>query len=222
MERTLTEPEAFDHKPKPKTTIESTSQLEPGNDLPEVEMAKPEIRPALYTTKINDIEISCDTAEEVRALVESQPTKTRVEAMDLSDEDEAGKTDRRTWGTGSIFEQDGRWLIRWRENGERHSASFAIHEEAEAALKEILVRIDRAKSAKIAERVATADLAPIENRLKRADDADGIDLPELPESVRDLREVCWRLDEIEYEIGLLLHERKKIVEKLQRKEGEGK
>jgi integrase len=44
------------------------------------------------------------------------------------------KPKRRTWGTGSLTERDGRWWIRWRENGRRRSKSFASKETAEAAL----------------------------------------------------------------------------------------
>jgi len=41
---------------------------------------------------------------------------------------------RRTWGTGSITERDGRWWIRWREDGRRRCKSFASQEVAEEAL----------------------------------------------------------------------------------------
>lgn len=41
---------------------------------------------------------------------------------------------KRTWGSGSIFERDGRWWIRWRENGKRKCKSFASRDVAEEAL----------------------------------------------------------------------------------------
>ena len=44
------------------------------------------------------------------------------------------KPRRRTWGSGSLFERDGRWWIRWRENGRRRCKSFTSKETAEAAL----------------------------------------------------------------------------------------
>jgi hypothetical protein len=44
------------------------------------------------------------------------------------------KAKRRTWGTGSITERDGRWWIRWREDGRRRCKSFASREVAEEAL----------------------------------------------------------------------------------------
>jgi len=49
------------------------------------------------------------------------------------------KARRRTWGTGSLFEREGRWWIRWRENGRRKSKSFASEELA----KEVLAKIVR-------------------------------------------------------------------------------
>jgi hypothetical protein len=53
----------------------------------------------------------------------------------------------------------------------------------------------------------------IEKRLIRADGA-ADDFESLPKSVQTIREYCWRLDEIAYEIGLLNDERKQIIEKL--------
>jgi integrase len=44
------------------------------------------------------------------------------------------KARRRTWGTGSITERDGRWWIRWREGGRRRCKSFSSREVAEEAL----------------------------------------------------------------------------------------
>ena len=47
------------------------------------------------------------------------------------------KPRRRTWGTGALFERDGRWWIRWRENGRRKSKSFASKDLAEQVLAKI-------------------------------------------------------------------------------------
>jgi integrase len=47
------------------------------------------------------------------------------------------KPKRRGWGSGSLFERDGRWWIRWRENGRRKSKSFASKELAEQVLAKI-------------------------------------------------------------------------------------
>jgi integrase len=50
----------------------------------------------------------------------------------------ARKKRRRTWGTGSLFERNGRWWIRWREGGRRRSKSFASRELAEQVLAKIV------------------------------------------------------------------------------------
>jgi hypothetical protein len=58
----------------------------------------------------------------------------------------------------------------------------------------------------------------IEARLVRADEVASVDLEPLaplPEAVRLIRERCARLDEIDYEIGLLLQERKQLIARLQ-------
>ena len=47
------------------------------------------------------------------------------------------KPRRRTWGTGSLAERDGRWWIRWRENGRRVAKSFASKDLAEEVLAKI-------------------------------------------------------------------------------------
>jgi integrase len=47
------------------------------------------------------------------------------------------KPRRRTWGTGSLAERDGRWWIRWRENGRRMAKSFASKDLAEEVLAKI-------------------------------------------------------------------------------------
>ena len=49
----------------------------------------------------------------------------------------ARKKRRRTWGTGSLTERDGRWWIRWRENGRRPCKSYATKELAEEVLAKI-------------------------------------------------------------------------------------
>jgi integrase len=53
------------------------------------------------------------------------------------------KPKRRTWGSGSITERDGRWWIRWREHGRRCAKSFASKETAEAVLAKIVSDIER-------------------------------------------------------------------------------
>jgi integrase len=53
------------------------------------------------------------------------------------------KPKRRTWGTGSIFERDGRWWIRWRERGKRRCRSFLSREVAEKVLLEVLKAAER-------------------------------------------------------------------------------
>lgn len=53
------------------------------------------------------------------------------------------KPKRRTWGTGSIFERDGRWWIRWRERGKRKCRSFLSREVAEKVLAEVLKAAER-------------------------------------------------------------------------------
>jgi len=62
-------------------------------------------------------------------------------------------------------------------------------------------------------------LVPIEKKLQIADDActasDQVK-GELSEKVQHLRGKCQRLDEIEYEIGLLLDERRRIAEELEK------
>jgi integrase len=55
----------------------------------------------------------------------------------------ARRKKRRTWGTGSLFERDGRWWIRWREHGRRCCKSFASQEVAEEALAKNLADIER-------------------------------------------------------------------------------
>jgi integrase len=49
----------------------------------------------------------------------------------------ARKARRRTWGTGSLTEREGRWWIRWRENGRRLCKSYATKELAEEVLAKI-------------------------------------------------------------------------------------
>jgi integrase len=53
---------------------------------------------------------------------------------------------RRTWGTGSIFERNGRYWIRWRENGQRRSKSFSSRETAEEALATYVRRVERGEA----------------------------------------------------------------------------
>jgi len=55
----------------------------------------------------------------------------------------ARKPKRRTWGTGSVTERDGRWWIRWREDGRRRCKSFASQEVAEQALAKNLADAER-------------------------------------------------------------------------------
>ena len=55
----------------------------------------------------------------------------------------ARKARRRTWGSGSLFERDGRWWIRWREDGKRKCKSFAAQEVAEEALAKNLADAER-------------------------------------------------------------------------------
>jgi integrase len=50
---------------------------------------------------------------------------------------------RRTWGSGSLFERDGRWFIRWRESGKQRCKSFTSKEVAEEALAKNLADIER-------------------------------------------------------------------------------
>jgi integrase len=53
------------------------------------------------------------------------------------------KPKRRTWGTGSIFERDDRWWIRWRSGGRRKCRSFISREVAEKVLLEVLAAAER-------------------------------------------------------------------------------
>lgn len=45
---------------------------------------------------------------------------------------------RRQWGSGSVFQRDGRWWIRWREAGKRKCKSFTEKSIAEAVLTQIM------------------------------------------------------------------------------------
>lgn len=56
------------------------------------------------------------------------------------------KKKRRNWGSGSIFERGGRYWIRWRENGQRRSKSFASRETAEEALATYVRRVERGEA----------------------------------------------------------------------------
>lgn len=49
---------------------------------------------------------------------------------------------RRRWGSGSLFERDGRWWIRWRENGGRKCKSFASRDLASQVLAQIVADIE--------------------------------------------------------------------------------
>jgi hypothetical protein len=53
------------------------------------------------------------------------------------------KPKRRTWGTGSICERDGRWWIRWTEGGRRRAKSFGSKELATGVLLKITSDIAR-------------------------------------------------------------------------------
>jgi integrase len=53
------------------------------------------------------------------------------------------KPRRRTWGTGSIGERDGRWWIRWTEGGRRRAKSFGSKELATEVLQKITSDIAR-------------------------------------------------------------------------------
>jgi integrase len=55
----------------------------------------------------------------------------------------ARKPKRRTWGSGSIFERDGRWWIRWRARGKRKAKSFISKDLAEKVLAEVLAAAER-------------------------------------------------------------------------------
>ena len=53
------------------------------------------------------------------------------------------KPKRRTWGSGSLFERDGKWWIRWRQSGKRKCRSFISREVAEKVLVEVLAAAER-------------------------------------------------------------------------------
>lgn len=48
------------------------------------------------------------------------------------------KPKRRVWGSGSITQSGTRWAVRWRENGQRRSKTFATKELAEQVLAKIV------------------------------------------------------------------------------------
>ena len=54
------------------------------------------------------------------------------------------KPKRRTWGSGSICERDGRWWIRWTEGGRRRAKSFGSKELATEVLAKIIAEVARA------------------------------------------------------------------------------
>jgi integrase len=48
------------------------------------------------------------------------------------------KRARRVWGSGCVWEKEGRWFIQWRENGQRKSKSFPSEDVARKVLAKII------------------------------------------------------------------------------------
>lgn len=55
------------------------------------------------------------------------------------------KRRRRVWGSGSVWQRDGRWWITWRERGRRRSKSFLTEDLARRVLAKITVDIAAGK-----------------------------------------------------------------------------
>jgi integrase len=86
------------------------------------------------------------------------------------------KAKRRTWGSGSLFERNGRWRVAWHEGGRRRSKSFVDKDLAQAALAQITAAVARGESGMPKDYAGTptlAELAPawLERRAKTHRDA---------------------------------------------------
>jgi hypothetical protein len=53
---------------------------------------------------------------------------------------------KRTWGSGSVFEREGRWMIRWHEAGRRRAKSFPTEKLARDVLAKIVADIATGKA----------------------------------------------------------------------------
>ncbi len=73
------------------------------------------------------------------------------------------KRSRRVWGSGSVWQRDGRWFIQWREAGKRRSKSFPSEDVARRVLAHI---IDDVAAGKVGLPVAPRDVPDLDTLAK--------------------------------------------------------